>query len=124
MLLTDRNFNTSFYDPAGGGDPVLYQHLFSKPNIFTYFYINLALSINFKLDFANFNFQNFRDNYKLIYRSDNLNKINDDFLSWFIGFTEGDGSFVISKTRQNVLHFIITQSTEDIKILEYCLAVG
>lgn len=28
MLLTDRNFNTSFYDPCGGGDPVLYQHLF------------------------------------------------------------------------------------------------
>jgi cytochrome c oxidase subunit 1 len=28
MLLTDRNFNTSFYDPSGGGDPVLYQHLF------------------------------------------------------------------------------------------------
>ncbi|WWD00537.1 cytochrome c oxidase subunit 1 [Kwoniella sp. B9012] len=28
MIITDRNFNTSFYDPAGGGDPVLYQHLF------------------------------------------------------------------------------------------------
>lgn len=28
ILLTDRNFNTTFYDPAGGGDPVLYQHLF------------------------------------------------------------------------------------------------
>jgi cytochrome c oxidase subunit 1 len=28
MLLTDRHLNTSFYDPAGGGDPVLYQHLF------------------------------------------------------------------------------------------------
>jgi len=27
-LLTDRNFNTSFYDPRAGGDPVLYQHLF------------------------------------------------------------------------------------------------
>ena len=28
MLLTDRNFNTSFFDPIGGGDPILYQHLF------------------------------------------------------------------------------------------------
>ena len=28
MLLTDRNFNTTFFDPIGGGDPVLYQHLF------------------------------------------------------------------------------------------------
>jgi len=28
ILLTDRNLNTSFFDPAGGGDPILYQHLF------------------------------------------------------------------------------------------------
>jgi len=28
ILLTDRNFNTTFFDPVGGGDPILYQHLF------------------------------------------------------------------------------------------------
>lgn len=28
ILLTDRNFNSTFFDPVGGGDPILYQHLF------------------------------------------------------------------------------------------------
>jgi len=28
ILLLDRNINTSFFEPSGGGDPVLYQHLF------------------------------------------------------------------------------------------------
>ena len=58
MVLTDRNFNTSFFEVAGGGDPILYQHLFSKTIIyylfiytyllFSYIYITKIIYNRFK----------------------------------------------------------------------------
>jgi len=44
MVLTDRNFNTSFFEVAGGGDPILYQHLFSGL-VFEDYFILLTLFI-------------------------------------------------------------------------------
>merc|ERR1712036_68114 len=42
ILLSDRNLNTTFYDAGGGGDPILYQHLFGVLGII---YAILAIGI-------------------------------------------------------------------------------
>lgn len=48
--------------------------------------------------------------------SNSLN-FNSDFKHWFIGFTEGDGSFIINKN--GYLEFKVTQSSIDAQILFY-----
>jgi hypothetical protein len=58
---------------------------------------------------TSFNFIEY-DKSKVLHKK----KINPLFLEWFIGFSEGDGSFIESKNR---LFFIISQ--KDIKILYY-----
>lgn len=57
MVLTDRNFNTSFFEVAGGGDPILYQHLFSKTIIYyLLIYTNLLFIFIFITKIINIRF--------------------------------------------------------------------
>jgi hypothetical protein len=49
MLLTDRNFNTSFFEAAGGGDPILYQHLFSKSFLSLFIYLSALFFLFFSV---------------------------------------------------------------------------
>jgi hypothetical protein len=114
MLLTDRNFNTSFYDPAGGGDPILYQHLFLKDNIYALTTASLPFFPSFNSN-RSFNFSLFNIMYSKLYpHSPNPNQA---FLEWLVGFSEGDGSFIVSK--RGGLQFVISQSSSDVQILNY-----
>src|ERR1700712_3337073 len=175
MVLTDRNFNTSFFETAGGGDPILYQHLFSaKPSFFYSLFVHLSLlaffiffwakqskltSLQIKLLNINilglnktkvlniktlelnktkadplakirpafsfleeinkqsnyFNFLPFCLKYKAYFPNNIIPSTN--FLTWFIGFTEGEGSFIVNN--RGDLAFVITQSTSDLKVLYY-----
>jgi hypothetical protein len=63
----------------------------------------------------NFNFSLFYTKYKALYSDRPLP--SKEFLTWFIGSTEGDGSFIVNK--RGDLAFRITQSTSDIKTLEF-----
>ena len=110
MVLTDRNFNTSFFEAAGGGDPILFQHLFLTTS-YIYLYI-LLTSIDQEKSFY---FSDFYTKYKEYYP--NFKQPSIRFLEWFIGFTEGEGSFILAK--RGDLSFVVTQSSSDIEALNY-----
>lgn len=106
MIITDRNFNTSFYDPAGGGDPVLYQHLFFKTILYAIPIITVP---------SQFKFTQFYSLYAN--RFLDAEAPSQSFLEWLVGFSEGDGSFVVNSRGTAV--FVITQLTGDIQVLQY-----
>lgn len=104
MIITDRNFNTSFYDPAGGGDPVLYQHLFFQTIFYTIPIIAMA---------SPFRFSTFYSLYAKCFP--NVILPSQSFLEWLVGFAEGDGSFIVNSRGTAI--FVITQYTQDIQVL-------
>jgi hypothetical protein len=62
-----------------------------------------------------FHFQLFYTKYKALLGDRPLP--SKEFLTWLIGFTEGDGSFIVNN--RGDLAFVITQSTSDIHTLEF-----
>uniref|UniRef100_UPI002238A6E0 LAGLIDADG endonuclease n=1 Tax=Ramaria rubella TaxID=113071 RepID=UPI002238A6E0 len=62
-----------------------------------------------------FDFTEFEKQYIIIYPNNKLPSY--EFLTWFIGFVEGDGSFIIRN--RNDFQFVITQSSQDLLVLEY-----
>ena len=66
-----------------------------------------------------FHFKTFQTLFSKYYP--NYNIPDKKFLEWFIGFFEGDGSFVSSKRLNNkyYFHFVITQSNKDKQILHF-----
>jgi len=110
MVLTDRNFNTSFFEVAGGGDPILYQHLFLRKNYICPCTMLPILKKGKSFDFKLF-YSKFSEDYP------NVKQPSSKFLEWLIGFSEGEGSFILAK--RGDLSFVITQSTIDVKSLYY-----
>ncbi len=143
-MLTDRNFNTSFFETAGGGDPILFQHLFLRGTLIKYFTISILVitilsmswyqaecslqQVYFKsnliLTKSKLNYSTLTDKFDLskfygkfaIYLPNDIPP-SENFLTWFIGFTEAEGSFIINN--RGDLGFVITQSNTDIKVLEF-----
>ena len=62
-----------------------------------------------------FDFYPFYIKYKAYFPKNTIPSSN--FLTWFIGFSEGEGSFIVNN--RGDLAFVVTQSTSDIKVLHF-----
>uniref|UniRef100_UPI0022FD945B hypothetical protein n=1 Tax=Drechslerella dactyloides TaxID=74499 RepID=UPI0022FD945B len=78
-----------------------------------FFQYNLLSIIPLSHKSKYFNFDSFIEKYMLIGPKRDCPSFN--WLTWFIGFSEGDGSFIVAK--RGDIHFVVVQDTRDIQVL-------
>ncbi len=64
----------------------------------------------------NIKFNTFIKNYNIIYPNNKLSEKDINWLDWFIGFTEGDGSLMGYTKNNNTVSYVLTQ--KEIEIIE------
>lgn len=89
----------------------MYQHLFLREKD----YICLSVILKVRQEGKTFDFTPFYSKFREYYP--NLKQPTNKFLEWFIGFSEGEGSFILAK--RGDLAFVVTQSTTDVQSLNY-----
>jgi hypothetical protein len=89
----------------------LYQHLFLREKD----YICLSVILKVRQEGKTFDFTPFYSKFREYYP--NLKQPTNKFLEWFIGFSEGEGSFILAK--RGDLAFVVTKSTTDVQSLNY-----
>jgi hypothetical protein len=96
MVLTDRNFNTSFFETAGGGDPILFQHLFLRGILIKYFLFSiLATTILVYSNKSNIIVSKFKLNYSTLTNKFDFSEFYKHFIIYLPNITPPSENFLM-----------------------------